>query len=133
MKGKNRSMGKRKIKLFNRLMEEVKSNVILVEGLKDKREFVGIGCKGRMVRTLAGHMKKTCERLKDEGVAKAIVLTDLDRKGNLLAERTIEELNAMGIAHTNLTVRKRLAWLLNLREWETLREKVGRFLEDLEP
>jgi len=40
------------------MMEELKGHIVLVEGLKDKRELVGLGANPNMVRTIAGHIDK---------------------------------------------------------------------------
>ena len=114
------------------MMEELKGHIVLVEGLKDKPELVGLGANPNMVRTIAGHMDTECEHLKEENVTEVIVLTDMDRRGEELAKRTIDKLNSLGIRHHNLYIRNRLAKLLNLRYWETLGVKVRRFLEENE-
>ncbi len=106
------------IKEVDVLINTLKENVVLVEGKRDKEALERLGITN--CYALVGRENSVFEKLKS--VEEVIILTDLDRKGNLLASRVTEELWSRGIK-TNLTLRKRLGFLMKIKYFEELDNK----------
>ncbi len=107
-------------KLLVNLLEELRSGTVFVEGKKDLAALTGLGCSD--VLTISGNLEYSCKIVKDNGVKRVFVLTDLDERGNELAQEAREELERYGIK-ANLETRIRLGRLLGLREFESAHRK----------
>ena len=102
-------------KRLDRLLEELRRSWVLAEGLRDKKALAGLGIAD--VLTISGNLRQSCDLLSARAVERAYVLTDLDRRGDELAKRAGEELEARSI-RADLVSRKRLAHLLRIRHFE---------------
>ena len=120
-------------KTLDRLLLDIREEIIFVEGLRDKKALGQMGCKNIM--TISGNLRKRCEELNlSKNVSKVIVLTDMDRRGEQLAKAAKEELESHSII-AELDTRKRLASLLGLRFFEDAHRKymdLVRIIEEIE-
>ena len=93
--------------VLERLDELSRDHVIVIEGVKDRRALNAVGIFGDMFLTqCSGGPVAAAEYVETHG-GRAVVLTDWDRKGDLLAERIAELLP--GGPSTDLSVRGELA------------------------
>ena len=115
-------------KLVN-IMDELKENLVFVEGKKDREALAAIGVTN--VLTVSGNLRASCNMAQNMEVKKIIVLTDLDRRGDELAKMSVEELQRYGI-NANIEYRKILGGLLNLKHFEDIDRKYLKFLDELE-
>jgi len=110
-------------------MDELKENLVFVEGKKDREALAAIGVTN--VLTVSGNLRASCNMAQNMEVKKIIVLTDLDRRGDELAKMSVEELQRYGI-NANIEYRKILGGLLNLKHFEDIDRKYLKFLDELE-
>ncbi|MBS3067112.1 toprim domain-containing protein [Candidatus Micrarchaeota archaeon] len=110
-----------------RIMDELKESIVFVEGKKDREALAAIGITN--VLTVAGNLRTACSKAID--AKRVIVLTDLDRRGDELAKRAVEELQGYSI-NANIEYRKILGGILNLKYFEDIDKKYKKFLEELE-
>ena len=112
------------------IMNELKENIVFVEGKKDREALSDLGVTN--VLTISGNLRATCESVRmPTNKAKIIVLTDLDRRGDELAKLAVGELERYGI-NANIEYRKILGGLLNLRHFEDINRKYLKFIEEEE-
>jgi 5S rRNA maturation endonuclease (ribonuclease M5) len=113
--------------LIKELRESSKQGaIILVEGRKDKRALRELGVEGEVIFASHFPLLKLIDHVANNG-AEIVVLTDWDRKGDLLAERINRYLIALG--HTpNLRIRVELSRLIkkDAREVENLPSYIAR-------
>ena len=102
-------------KALKRIIKDLKENWIFVEGQKDRKALMNLGCM--KVKTISGNLRKSCMGL-PEGTSKVIILTDLDRTGDALLKAAKDELESMSVK-ADCETRKRIAGILNLRFFET--------------
>lgn len=107
-------------KQLEKLLEEIGTGVIFVEGQRDLVALENLGCKD--VLTISGNLRYSCEIVKNRGVKSVVVLTDLDKRGDELAEEARKELERYSIK-TNLKIRRKLARLLDLKQFENAYRK----------
>ncbi len=87
---------------------ERSETVVLVEGERDRRSLRSLGLSGRIVLVHRGVRLSAIAHDLDRGARRAIVLTDWDAAGGLLARRLRELLEA-GPVEVDLEYRRRLA------------------------
>ncbi|MFH0737833.1 MAG: hypothetical protein V1827_04200 [Candidatus Micrarchaeota archaeon] len=102
-------------KKADKLLEELRGSWVLAEGQRDRKALAALGITS--VLTISGNLKQSCDLLSARAVERAYVLSDLDRRGDELAKRAGEELEARSI-RADLVARKRLAHLLRIRHFE---------------
>jgi len=97
------------LEILNETVEEIGESdaIVLVEGRKDKESLrnIGIGNDMIMVQSEGGPMK-TSEAVFNAGRS-AIILTDWDRKGEILANDLARNLGALDVEY-DLRFRERL-------------------------
>lgn len=106
-------------------MEEMGSCFAMVEGKKDAealRHYV------EGVIEVSGRTRFACEKAARDGLREVAVLTDLDERGNELAQEISSELRSRGVK-PNTFLRKRIARVLGISRMENFgqkyREKIG--------
>lgn len=111
-------------KELKRLIGQLRENVVIVEGKGDIESLK----KLNIVNTysIVGKIDYVCNRIKEH--KKAIILTDLDRKGNLLAKRLEERLWSMGIK-TDTETRRKLGRILKVKYFENLDKRYEEFIK----
>ena len=109
-------------KELEKTIQKLRNEVIIVEGKRDKEALESLGAK--TIIPVAG--RKNIREL--EGIKNAVILTDLDRKGNLLAKKLEEELWSMGIK-VDISTRKKLGKILKIKYFEELNKKYEEFNE----
>ena len=78
---------------------------------------------------VSGTLKRSCEDAAKNGVKKAVILTDLDERGDELAFEAGEELARYGIT-SDAETRKVIGGMLKLRHFEDIKKKLEEFLAD---
>ena len=116
-------------KLIQCLNDEAeKGNVIVVEGLRDKRSLEALGITGKIV-CIQNSRRSTfsfAEQLNGEN--NVVILTDFDRQGVFLANRLARALNSQRM-HANLLLWRELRSLTrsdlrSIEELPRLRERL---------
>jgi 5S rRNA maturation endonuclease (ribonuclease M5) len=114
------------VERLERTLTELKESTTtkLVEGKNDRKalEYFGIG----NVRTLNSSLVKVAESL--QGSKEVIILTDYDRRGELLTKRLCELLSEEGI-RCNLDFRKDIRFLTGIKTFEDLVPKYEKMKE----
>ena len=120
------SRAQRERKELQRLMEDLGDCVVMVEGKKDS-EAVHRYVEG--VIEVAGRPRHACEKAARSGALEVTVLTDLDERGNELADELSSELRSHGVkADTRL--RRRIGRLLGISQMENFERKYKKRLEE---
>ena len=104
--------------------------VILVEGPNDVRALRNVGIDGEFFRIQSdGGPIKAAEYVASRN-RDAVILTDWDDKGDIIAADVSEQLSALGVRH-DLSVRKDLAALSKkfIKDVESLDSMLGRMSE----
>jgi 5S rRNA maturation endonuclease (ribonuclease M5) len=117
-----------KLEKLGKLLAELEGRWIFVEGQKDKKALARLGYVN--VLTISGNLRQSCERLNGQA-SSVVVLTDLDRRGDELAKKAREELEACSI-RAEIDLRRRLAYLLNIRHFEDAERGYERLRETVE-
>ncbi|MDD5171800.1 MAG: hypothetical protein PHF60_02075 [Candidatus ainarchaeum sp.] len=121
---------KDRLRLLGKLLEQLKAGWIFVEGQKDRKalEKLGLG----KVLTISGNLRLSCQRLAEgDRPDKVYVLTDLDRRGDELALKARDELEACSM-RADLEVRKGLARVLRIRNFENAKRAYDKLKEENE-
>ncbi|MCX6768993.1 MAG: hypothetical protein NTY83_04110 [Candidatus Micrarchaeota archaeon] len=106
-------------KELQRLMEEMGGCVVMVAGKKDAealQRYVG------GVIEVSGRTDYACEKAAREGASEVAVLTDLDERGNALANELSEKLRSCGIK-PNTFLRRKIARLLGISQMENFERR----------
>jgi len=116
-----------KLERLDRALEELKKSpyLKLVEGKRDKKALEAFGID--KIRTIHGSLSSLVDKLR-ETEDEIILLTDFDRRGELLKKRITELCKNDGI-EVNLSHRKELRRLTGLNTIEELVSKYEEFLE----
>ena len=108
-------------KILNNLGKETVP--IIVEGKRDKHALLEFGIKNTI--SLCGTLQSLVERTEANRV---IILTDYDRKGELLCEKLSELFTNEGI-HVDLEYRKQIKKFANINEIEDITSEYRRIKE----
>lgn len=103
---------------------------ILVEGKKDEVALRKLGIKGNFIKVSGSPLKlyEIAEQAA-ESSSKIIILTDFDKKGNELAKRLAEDIQALG-SHPDLSIRRKIMGIT--RRYIKDIESLSRHLRQLE-
>lgn len=104
-------------KEIEKAIAQLKENLVLVEGKRDKLALESLGCKE--VLAVAGRKKQLREIIRSR--KKIIVATDLDDSGNELAKMIKDELE--GSMQVDCETRVKLARLLQFRYFEDIKKR----------
>jgi len=118
---------KERLKKAKALLEQLEDGWIFVEGKRDKEALAKLGL--HKVLTVSGNLRLSCKRVKEKGDEKVFVLTDLDRRGDQLAKMAKDELEGLSIT-AELTTRKILAYMLNIRYFEDAKRAYDELIEE---
>ncbi len=113
---------------LNRIMKDLKSSLVFVEGQKDKAALAILGIKN--VFTISGNLKLSCKAVSERGADRVIVLTDLDDRGDELAKEADGELTRYGII-CDAETRKNIKRILSIRYIENMAKKYAEFMEKI--
>ncbi len=111
---------------LQRLMEEMGSMVVMVEGKKDSEAIQRYVVS---VIEVSGRTRIACERAARSGAAEVAVLTDFDERGKELAEELNSELRSRGVK-PNLTIRRRMGKLLGITRIENFERRYREMLDE---
>ena len=103
---------------------------ILIEGKKDEEALRKLGIKGNFIK-VSGSPLKLFEIAEEaaKSSSKIIILTDFDKKGNELAKRLAEDIQALG-SHPDLEIRRKIMGIT--RRYIKDIESLSRHLRQLE-
>lgn len=113
------------MKRWNRAMESLEDVALFVEGKNDKLALESLGFKE--IYLVSGTLRQSCENAAKNGVKNAVILTDLDERGDELAFEASEELRRYGI-NPDTELRKKIGGMLKLRHFEDMKKKLEEFL-----
>ena len=116
-----------RLKRLVKLLKKLEGGWIFVEGKKDKEALEKLGL--RDILTISGNLRLSVTRLSGVKAEKVFVLTDLDRRGDELALRARDELEACSI-RADLEMRKDLAHMLRIRNFEDAKRAYDRLKQE---
>ncbi len=100
-------------KKISRIVEELSHCVeqgepILIEGKKDEEALKELGINGHIIKVSGSGLKLfEIAELATELSSKVIILTDFDRKGDILAKKLSEDIQSLG-SHPDLSIRRKI-------------------------
>lgn len=118
---------KKRLKKLTKLLKKLESGWIFVEGKRDKEALERLGL--RRILTISGNLNMNVRRLSDEKADVVFVLTDLDRRGEKLAFKAKDELEACSI-RADLEMRRDLAHMLKIRNFEDAKRAYDKLKEE---
>jgi len=98
---------------LSRIVEELSSCVeqgmpILIEGKKDEEALRELGITGNIIKVSGSGLKLfQIAEIAAKTSSKVIILTDFDKKGNILAKKLSEDIQSLG-SHPDLNIRKNI-------------------------
>ncbi len=98
---------------LSRIVEELSSCVeqgmpILIEGKKDEEALRELGIKGNIIKVSGSGLKLfEIAEIAANTSSKVIILTDFDKKGDILAKKLSEDIQSLG-SHPDLNIRKNI-------------------------
>ena len=98
---------------LSRIVEELSRCVeqgmpILIEGKKDEEALNELGITGNIIKVSGSGLKLfEIAEMAAKTSSKVIILTDFDKKGNILAKKLSEDIQSLG-SHPNLSIRKNI-------------------------
>jgi 5S rRNA maturation endonuclease (ribonuclease M5) len=98
---------------LSRIVEELSSCVeqgmpILIEGKKDEEALRELGITGNIIKVSGSGLKLfEIAEIAAKTSSKVIILTDFDKKGNILAKKLSEDIQSLG-SHPDLNIRKNI-------------------------
>lgn len=98
---------------LSRIVEELSSCVeqgmpILIEGKKDEEALRELGINGNIIKVSGSGLKLfEVAEIAAKTSSKVIILTDFDKKGNILAKKLSEDIQSLG-SHPDLNIRKNI-------------------------
>ena len=98
---------------LSRIVEELSSCVeqgmpILIEGKKDEEALRELGINGNIIKVSGSGLKLfEIAEIAVKTSSKVIILTDFDKKGDILAKKLSEDIQSLG-SHPDLNIRKNI-------------------------
>ena len=98
---------------LSRIVEELSSCVeqgmpILIEGKKDEEALRELGITGNIIKVSGSGLKLfEVAEIAAKTSSKVIILTDFDKKGDILAKKLSEDIQSLG-SHPDLNIRKNI-------------------------
>lgn len=81
---------------------------ILIEGKKDEEALNELGINGKIIKVSGSGLKLfEIAEMATESSSKVIILTDFDKKGEILAKKLSEDIQSLG-SHPDLSIRKKI-------------------------
>jgi 5S rRNA maturation endonuclease (ribonuclease M5) len=119
----------RERKVLQNLMEDMGGCIAMVEGKKDAEALQRYV---ESVIEVSGRNRNACERAAREGAKEVAVLTNLDERGNELAEELSGELRSCGIK-PNTFLRRKIGRVLGISQMENFERKFKQRLNETKP
>jgi len=97
---------------LSRIVEELSFRVrqgtpILIEGKKDEKALRELGISGNIIKVSGSGLKLfEIAEIAVESSSEVIILTDFDKKGNILAKKLSKDIQGLG-SHPDLNIRKK--------------------------
>ncbi|MBD3210324.1 hypothetical protein GF318_02995 [Candidatus Micrarchaeota archaeon] len=110
---------------MEKLLQKIRKGPVFVEGKKDREALEALGVKN--ILTISGNLRLSCRKLKN--AERVFVLTDLDRRGDELAVKARDELEALSVK-ADLETRKLLAHTLRIRFFEEAERAYKELIEE---
>jgi len=115
--------------VLDELRELSEDHIILIEGIKDKKALSSIGIDGEvfMIQSEGGPIR-AAEYVYEHG-GEAVILTDWDRKGGIIAHELEGQLSALGVEY-DISIRAKLSFLCKkyIKDVESLDTLLERLL-----
>ena len=98
---------------LSRIVEELSSCVeqgmpILIEGKKDEKALMELGITGNIIKVSGSGLKLfEIAEIAAKSSSKVIILTDFDKKGDILAKKLSEDIQSLG-SHPDLNIRRNI-------------------------
>jgi 5S rRNA maturation endonuclease (ribonuclease M5) len=98
---------------LSRIVEELSHCVeqgvpILIEGKKDEEALKQLGIEGKIIKVSGSGLKLfEIAEMATESSSKVIILTDFDKKGEILAKKLSEDIQSLG-SHPDLSIRRKI-------------------------
>jgi len=98
---------------LSRIVEELSQCVeqgvpILIEGKKDEEALKELGIDGKIIKVSGSGLKLfEIAEMATESSSKVIILTDFDKKGEILAKKLSEDIQSLG-SHPDLSIRRKI-------------------------
>jgi len=98
---------------LSRIVEELSRCVeqgmpILIEGKKDEEALNQLGINGNIIKVSGSGLKLfEIAEIAAKTSSKVIILTDFDKKGDILAKKLSEDIQSLG-SHPDLSIRKNI-------------------------
>lgn len=98
---------------LSRIVEELSSCVeqgmpILIEGKKDEKALMELGINGNIIKVSGSGLKLfEIAEIAVKSSSKVIILTDFDKKGDILAKKLSEDIQSLG-SHPDLNIRRNI-------------------------
>jgi Small primase-like proteins (Toprim domain) len=98
---------------LSRIVEELSSCVeqgmpILIEGKKDEKALMELGINGNIIKVSGSGLKLfEIAEIAAKSSSKVIILTDFDKKGDILAKKLSEDIQSLG-SHPDLNIRRNI-------------------------
>lgn len=110
-------------KKLEKALTQLKDNLVLVEGKRDKAALQALGCNN--ILAVSGRKNRLRQIVNEK---KVIVMTDLDKAGNELAKMITDELE--GMARVDCETRRIFGRVLRLKYFEDIKRKYEKFYEE---
>lgn len=110
---------------LSRIVEELSFRVgqgtpILIEGMKDEEALRELGISGNIIKVSGSGLKLfEIAEMAVESSSEVIILTDFDKKGNILAKKLSKDIQSLG-SHPDLNIRK------------SIMKITGKYIKDIE-
>lgn len=98
---------------LSRIVEELSQCVeqgvpILIEGKKDEEALNELGINGNIIKVSGSGLKLfEIAEIATESSSKVIILTDFDKKGEILAKKLSKDIQSLG-SHPDLSIRRKI-------------------------
>lgn len=120
---------------LSRIVEELsfraeQGTPVLIEGKKDEEALNKLGIQGNIIKVSGSGLKLfEIAEMAVESSSEVIILTDFDKKGNILAKKLSNDIQSLG-SHPDLNIRKNI---MNItRKYIKDIESLPRHLKQLE-
>jgi 5S rRNA maturation endonuclease (ribonuclease M5) len=118
-------------RLLNELQYAIEQGIpVIVEGKRDREALQQLGVSGKIFTLSTNSLSEIAERIAGSGARRAIILTDFDRRGMILAKR-LNDFFLNEAVNPDLGFRSKLRRLTGFRQLEELPPLILRIEEEL--
>ena len=129
---------RKRLEIMEELLEELlcfstEGNIILVEGKRDRKSLKQLGITGKIELVTHHPLTDICERVAATG-KDVVILTDWDRRGNILEKKIAEHLQHHGVKIKH-QLRERILFLVkkDIKDVESLYTHIQRLRQIADP